>query len=344
MSKFTGYESEIKDGKILSIQMNILNRCTSRCKSCRKYTWPDDMLMLVDIKNTLKVLKDDFGLQTVVFSGGDPILYPQFSEVIDYCNELGIAYSLITTLITKDIELLKKIANTAYRIHCSVDSTFRSIYKDIRGVDGLEIVKQNTKVIQSIRITNNLIPIRISSTIGKMNYDEVYNLYKFAKENKCLINFYFLHTWDNLKMEYDEIGYFYKQIEDICYNEKYENEVISNARSILLQKYDYDTENYAKECKTCYIPRVGAVINANGDIYPCCFLLQDNNDYGPQLKYAYGNIRNKGLEEIRKEFEKRNNKQYPVKHTHCDECGQRYSGELKELETIIDGPKVKVFL
>ena len=78
MSKLIGWEKEIKDKNILSIQMNLLNKCTSKCKSCRKYTWPDDELDLETVKRTLTVLKKEFGLQSVVFSGGDPILYKDF--------------------------------------------------------------------------------------------------------------------------------------------------------------------------------------------------------------------------------------------------------------------------
>ena len=75
MGKLTGWEKEIKDNNILSIQMNLLNTCTSRCATCRKYTWPNVQLDVDTIKRTLKVLKEAYGLNTVVFSGGDPILY-----------------------------------------------------------------------------------------------------------------------------------------------------------------------------------------------------------------------------------------------------------------------------
>ena len=44
MSKLIGWEEELKRDCILSIQMNLLNKCTSRCMSCRKYTWPNDEL------------------------------------------------------------------------------------------------------------------------------------------------------------------------------------------------------------------------------------------------------------------------------------------------------------
>lgn len=344
MGKFTGYELEIKNRNILSVQMNILNKCTSYCKSCRKYTWPDDKLNLNDICNTLTVLKEKFGLQTVVFSGGDPILYPHFDKVIEFCVSNDISFSLITTLITNNKYLINMIAKYAHRIHCSIDSTKASIYKFIRGVDGLNTALNNIKSINKIRKEENKIPIRISSTISKMNYDETYSLYEFAKETDSLINFYFLHTWDDLKMDEKEIAKFYTQVEHICNDEKNNKKIISNSRSVLLQKYDYDSESYSKHCKSCYIPVVSATINANGDIYPCCFLLQDNNSYGHQLKYAYGNVHGKSLGDIEKEFNKRLEIKYPLTDNLCQECGQRYSEELNDLEKIIDGVKEKIFL
>ena len=174
MSKLIGWEEELKRDCILSIQMNLLNKCTSRCMSCRKYTWPNDELDLETVKRTLTVLKEKFGLQSVVFSGGDPILYKDFLQVIDFCKEIDLKYSLITTLITNDKNLLEKIAKTAYRIHVSVDSLDRENYHKIRGVYGVDLVKDNIVFMQKFR--EGKIPVRISMTVSNMNYKEVYDI------------------------------------------------------------------------------------------------------------------------------------------------------------------------
>lgn len=332
-SKLDGWYVEIKQNNVISIQMNLLNRCTSRCKSCRKYTWPDSQISLEDAKRTLKVLKEKFGLQTVVFSGGDPILYDGFAELINYVvYDLGLKYSLITTLITRNANLLRIIAKTAYRIHVSIDSMDAGNYKNIRGVNALQLVKSNVMFVNGLR--GDKIHIRISSTMSKMNCEEVIDLFKFAEHADSLINFYLLHTWDNLKMSESEIEEFYEHLSSIRMYELENGKHISNADILLIEKH---AEPESHNCTRCYLPMNNCTIDANGDIYPCCKLLDDNGCYGEQVKNAYGNIKGKKEEELVKEFEKRKEVIYPVVGTLCDECAQRYTGLLHELEDIHNG-------
>lgn len=343
-SKFLGYENEIKKGSILSIQMNLLNKCTSKCLSCRKYTWPDVQLDFETVENTLTYLKNQ-GLQTVVFSGGEPLLYKDFDKVINLCEMLNIKYSLITTLIIKDIELLKKVAKTAYRIHVSVDSVNEDRYAKIRGVHGLKVVKESIKIITENRPTE-MIPIRISSTMSNMNYEEVSELYNFAKENGCLINFYNLHTWDDLKMDINERMEFQQSLFEIVVDEKNEGKVISNARSLYIDNlFGYADKAYKKSETICHMPRIGAIIDANGDIYPCCKLLDDNGEYGEQTKYAYGNIMGvKNVEDAERQFAKRFEVVYGTNCNVCKECAQRYSSEIEDLEKICEDKREPIFL
>lgn len=248
-----------------------------------------------------------------------------------------IKYSLITTLITNNKELLQKIAKTAYRIHVSVDSVERENYKNIRGVDGFGIVDDNICDVQAIRIREDLTPIRISSTISKMNYDEVCRLYCFARIKKCTINFYLVHTWDDLKMTKQELKEFYKSMKRIAKDERDKRVTISNAKSLLAERYDFTSES--SNCKTCYLPYVNCTIDANGDIYPCCKLLDDNGEYGQQTQYVYGNIYK---EDLVGEFNKRFDRTYPSCDV-CKECAQRYDGLLRDLEKIMEEVKEPIF-
>lgn len=340
MEKLIGYEEEIRQSNILSVQINLLNKCTSKCRSCRKYTWPNDTLSIEDIKNTLSVLSTEFGLKTVVLSGGDPICYDGFTDVVKYANDIGLKCSMITTGITKDKSILDTMCNGMYRIHLSLDSCDAEQYKYIRGVDAFDIVDNNIKEISKVRKENGLLPIRLSSTISKMNCTQVMTLYEYAKENGCLINFYLVHTFDNLSMTDYEIDAFYNMLKCIMLDEK-QNGVISNAMGLLSDRYVYGD---ALKCR-CYVPSISCVINANGDIYPCCRVFKDNGFYGEQVELAYGNIINKNREELIEEFDKRFASQYPLSNNEeCRQCGQRYFDMLKHLEKVKQNRKDVLFI
>lgn len=342
MNKLNGYEKEIAEKKILSIQINLLNKCPSKCKSCRKYTWPQDILPKKDLFNVLNFLKNQ-GCTSVFFSGGDPLYYPDFSEVIDYCQKIDLSYSLISTLICKDEMLLKKIAKTAYRIHVSIDSIDKEKYKLIRGVDGLEIATKAIDIITNNR-SKNKIPIRFSSTIGVYNYNQVYDIYNFAKEHNCIINYYYIQFWDNLQMTEKMQDEFYHQIELVAIDEKENKKAITNSIYTLTRKYSFDT---IENIDTCYIPDISAIINCDGNIYPCCRLFAEfKPNYSDCIPYSYGNILNKNNEELQKEFEKRFNK-YPLNCNECKECIKcdvRYNSTNKNIEQIVNNKKNPLFI
>lgn len=344
MGKFTGYEKEIKDKNILSIQMNLLNACPSRCLSCRKYEWPNVQLDFENIEPTLRYLKS-IGLQTVVFSGGEPLMYKHLPEVIVLCQELDIKYSLITTLITKRLDLLELVAKTAYRIHTSIDSVNEERYTYIRGVNGLQIVKESIKFINQNR-PSDMVPIRISATMSNLNYKEVIALYEFACKNNCLLNYYNLHTWGSMKMSSKERFDFQRGLSMVVEDEILHNKKITNARDLYMDNwYGMAGESYKQKDTNCYLPYINATIDSNGDIYPCCKLLNDNGEYGEQTKYAYGNISEcRVIEEVEAEFAKRFDIKYGNNCSICSECAQRYSGMIEELAKIIENKKEPIFL
>ena len=334
MSKLTGYENEIKDGKILSVQINLLNDCPSKCKSCWKHTWSRDVLPKKDLFNVLKYLKDN-GCTSVFFSGGEPLYYPNFSDVIDFCNEIGIAYSIISTFITKDYKLLEKVAKTAYRLHVSIDAVEKDLYKEIRGVDGFELAKQSIDYINKFRDSKK-IPIRFSSIIGIYNYNKVYDIYNFAKEHNCILNYYYLKTWDGLKMSKENEEEFFKQLSNVAFDEKEKNSYISNAVDLLTKRYKNEVIN---ESGICYIPNISTIINCDGNLFPCCNLFSEFNRYYEDcLKYSYGNILDKKGGELKKEFDKRFSK-YPIDCKECEYCIKmdvRYNSTNNEISKIID--------
>lgn len=337
LDKFFGHEQEIRRKDIISVQINLLNKCTSRCKSCRKYTWPENEFDVDELIKIISVLKDEFGLQTIFFCGGDPILYKEFPKLIEFLCNNGIKYSLITTLITKDEALLNLIAKTAYRIHVSVDAIDKNIYKIVRGVDGFDIMKNNIEFINKIKGNNKLPIIRFSSTIGKLNYNETYKIYNFAKSNNCLLRFNYLRIWDGLAMTEENETTFYNILKSIVEDENNSKNVISNAKEMLFG------EMQKKVFNKCYLHQVSAVIDSNGDLYPCCWIMEEFNYYEKQKERSYGNVKNKNEEQIKAEFNKRFDLQYPQKNGLCENCVEYYCNVLSDLEKIIDNKKEVLF-
>lgn len=338
LDKFVGHEKEIRANRIISVQINLLNSCPSRCKSCRKYTWPDFKWDVNELKNVIKNLKEKFGLQTIFFCGGDPILYKDFPELIDFLCEQEIQYSLITTLLTTNYSLLEKISKTAYRIHVSVDAVDKELYKEIRGVNGFDLMRKNLKYINEIKGKNELPIIRFSSTIGTLNCKSVIDIYNFAKENNALLRYNLLRIWDGISMSKEDENYFYNQLKLIIDDERNNKKQITNANFLLLG------DLCKCEIEKCRLPFVSCVIDANGDLYPCCWIMEEFDYYDKQKERSYGNVAgNKSSYEIIKEFNKRLFLKYPQNNGLCEDCMKYYGNVLKDLEVICEKKKSVLF-
>ena len=336
LDKFTGHEEEIRNKNIISVQINLLNKCTSRCKSCRKYTWPNFELDVDELIKIITILKIDFGLQSIFFCGGDPILYKQFPKLINFLVSNDIKYSLITTLLTNDKSLLELITKTAYRIHVSVDAVEKELYKEIRGVYGYDLMKENLEYVNTIKGDNIYPIIRFSSTIGKLNYNNMIDIYKFAKDHNCLLRYNYLRIWDGLSMSEENEKQFYDNLKFIVDDER-NNKEISNASGLLKGSTGISKIN------RCYLSQVSAVIDSNGDLYPCCWIMEEFNYYGEQTDKSYGNVCNKTTEQIVEEFNKRLNVCYPQNNGLCNSCVEYYGEVLTDLEKIMENRKEVLF-
>lgn len=319
MSKLTPHAYAVAKKQIMSIQINLLNKCTSKCVYCRKYTWPDFTLPLEKIKDVLTYLKTYKGLQTVVFSGGDPVLYKELPNLLAFVKDLGLKVSMITTLLTKNEALLNSIAVYSDRISVSMDAADSESYKKVRGVNGFDLAIENITKVNTIRKSLNKEVIRFSSTISNENVTQMVDIFNIAKATGSTVNFYLVHTHDE---------YMVKDTSEFLHNANtiamLDADNLSNCKNLSVT----DTNIKSKYCSLC---NIHAVIDANGDVYPCCHLLNDNGEYIEQQKYAYGNILNENITEV---FDKSQYLKYDIS-VDCGGCVGRYSHLIDEVNDII---------
>lgn len=88
-----------------TFHIELTSKCNERCVHCyiphkNKTTDINESLML----NTLKQCKE-LGVLTVIFSGGEPMLHPQFCKFLKYAKDLDINVTVLSnlTLLTDDI-------------------------------------------------------------------------------------------------------------------------------------------------------------------------------------------------------------------------------------------------
>jgi MoaA/NifB/PqqE/SkfB family radical SAM enzyme len=162
------------------ISFTVINACNLRCKMCGQ--WNENGYIKNKIINAnaqlntgvWKKLVDEIShhnIRFILIRGGEPFLYTNIMEVIEYINGKGISLSIDTngTAINKYIHDLVKMGNM--HITFSVDGS-EQIHDDVRGIKGsFNKIKDNISLINEIEKKYNTgISKSICFTISKYSY------------------------------------------------------------------------------------------------------------------------------------------------------------------------------
>jgi cyclic pyranopterin phosphate synthase len=157
-----------------------------------------------------------FGLRSVSFTGGEPLLNPDIFKMIAYCEKIGLPKIDLCTngiLINKYIDQLKKVKNLALTI--GIDT-----------VDKEKISKQSKIGKKFSEIENNLflleknkIKFSINSVYVCENFDDIVEMIEYCKENKFELRIIEMDTYKKITEEKisESFSEFIKKIEKEFY-------------------------------------------------------------------------------------------------------------------------------
>ena len=129
----------VKDVKVKhpieSAHIDITNRCNLSCLHCVNDSgecYPDELTTdeIFSLIDTLSRM----GVHIMTFSGGEPLMHPDFFEIVKYARKAPMTVHVFTngTLITEDITKTLKKAGVS-RFYVSVDSITEHIHDKFRG-------------------------------------------------------------------------------------------------------------------------------------------------------------------------------------------------------------------
>jgi len=165
---------------------HITQHCNLNCSTCFTFSPKRNKLneitteMAKEILHTLK----EFGIQEVVFSGGEPFLRRDLIEILVEAKNLSLNVIVLTngTLINK--EIASKINGLVDEVCISLDGLNEEIYGRLRGKENFKKVINAIDYLKGENINISLLP-----TITSVNFDFIEQFKKFADEIKCPINY-----------------------------------------------------------------------------------------------------------------------------------------------------------
>lgn len=293
------YDNLIHEHQLSSLTIELTKRCNEVCVHC--YLPKEDKKhgKFLPTQKVLSLLDEasEMGLLQVTFTGGEPLLHPDFYEIMRYARKKDLMISLLSnlTLVTEDhIKLFKEInLNSAQVSLYSMDAETHDFITRLPG--------SYEKTMYAIKLfLKNDIPVNISCPVINKNYHHFKDVLKWAQENRISAS---TDLDLSAQTDYDTV------------NLKYATTPAQNKE--LLQdmlKEDKDWQNallneYAKGIKTkddleqppCSVGNDSLYISSEFYVYPCSswqsFKIADLNEIS--LKEAWDN-KNPKIAELRK--------------------------------------------
>ena len=291
---------------LITLQIDLSDFCVCKCKGCTHWQWDDKKIIDFNIleKNVLDHLDKFKSLQSIVLSGGEPLMYKRVEDLCEICHKkYGLKVGIITSgLGKKDLDW-KRLSENCSWIRFSVDAFTPERFADTRGVDMFSIWTKNLDTLLELNKVTGC-NTRLNFTIHEYNYDyftegvldfiEKRNVGIYYWLSRELISAFKANEKEDILDEItNHVYHFASKMSFINEAEKRNIDHLINVKNVDI--------NLRKpiEYKSCYAPRMYALINIDGAVFPCCYMYEPV--FTPdkqQRQFVIGNIFELSLPEI----------------------------------------------
>ena len=255
---------------IHTVHMGLSYKCNLSCKHCFVDV-KDDKMSVDDCLDIIDHLLQK-GLFVVIYTYGEPLLWPSFFELVRRVKKRNVVQVLMTNGTVIDENMVIRLKTSGINmVYVSIDSCNKDKHDRNRGMAGAF----NKAICAIERLTKAGIKTGISTTVTEDNCDELEEIYDFFNKydireisflrercNGKIISFTTQSYYDFFKKHIDEVGekiiFHDVNLNKLIY-ESYNEGIISEEKKDLLLDM-----NKCKNCNTlCVYP--------NGDISKCNF-------------------------------------------------------------------------
>ncbi|WP_250673394.1 radical SAM protein (plasmid) [Paraclostridium ghonii] len=271
-----------------SAYVHVTDNCNLHCVGC--YSFVDDRnckdnLSLKDFCELFNSLKNS-GVTKVVVSGGEPFLRNDLMEIFKYAKEqVKLERLIVITNGTMPIERYEKVIPYIDELSVSIDG-YSETSRYIRD-EGIM-----PKVIDTINTLKDKVKVHLIATLHKKNKDFMENYVEFAKELGVTLSFS-IFSIDNSKKEFDDYILNNQDLIDIS------NNLINIDKTVQMMDFQQVQEISLICRERCEAGRSLISIDANGDIYPCHMLHEEDLKLGNILKDDIRTLLNSNLNEFK---------------------------------------------
>lgn len=270
--------------KMLNIY--ITNACNLRCTHCfmKSGTKLKSELKLEDWMNVLSDFKA-FGGENVTFSGGEPLMFQDFAEILKYVHNKGLKVTILSNGLLWTESMIKELAPLIDEIQFSIDGANEKTNAAVRGKGNFDHVVETV-----IKFSNAGVKTSVSTTFTYENLEnDIHTKYKEfirAVKSRTTNEVFFklskkLLPGRDVNISIEENEKYSKRIKEIEQfvnkNADYENFIVGHSPNLI----------------TVNCGLGGISIGADGSVY-FCNRIYEVESYGNVLDYPISHFMEKG--------------------------------------------------
>lgn len=250
--------------KPLGAEIEITTACNLRCKHCFQGEYPEKYMTLERFKEIVDILEEN-DVYEINLVGGEIFKHKDILEILTYLDSKSMAITIVTNAVAIDdkaLEVLRKMKNLYVLV--SVDGT-KELHDEIRGKGQFDMIMP--KVIKMRKMGLN---VEILCTINAINVSHVKEIADYGKSIDVPVNFNLFKPFSE-RHQYLTVNPadFFKAVENLLRLRVKENYRIGiSDASIAAYMLGLPEKN------ECTATMAGLVINTNGKMLTCPYLLE----------------------------------------------------------------------
>lgn len=174
----TRRDSAVAGPRLIAFEMTAA--CNLKCVHCRACSLEQRAADELSTDECMKFFDDIAALPqkpVLIMTGGEPLIRPDFFELLEYANRLQINKAVATNATMLDEKTANKLAkNGVTMVSVSLDEADPKGHDDFRKVDGA--FKMSMSGIENIKAAG--LKFQINTTITRKNYSNVAQIYDMA--------------------------------------------------------------------------------------------------------------------------------------------------------------------